>query len=35
VDTTRESLAAWFGAGVAAVGIGSKLLSADAMERRD
>ena len=33
VDATEESLAAWFGAGVVAVGIGSKLVPADEVER--
>jgi len=35
VDITRESLAAWFGAGVACVGIGSKLVSRDLVAASD
>ncbi|MBI4305498.1 MAG: bifunctional 4-hydroxy-2-oxoglutarate aldolase/2-dehydro-3-deoxy-phosphogluconate aldolase [Chloroflexi bacterium] len=35
VDITRESLAGWFGAGVFAVGIGSKLISSDIVKARD
>ncbi len=35
VDTTEESLAAWFEAGVACVGIGSKLVSKDVVARGD
>lgn len=32
VDTTRESIASWFSAGVSAVGMGSKLISKKVME---
>ncbi|MBI5370778.1 MAG: bifunctional 4-hydroxy-2-oxoglutarate aldolase/2-dehydro-3-deoxy-phosphogluconate aldolase [Sphingobacteriales bacterium] len=35
VDTTRENLEAWFKAGVAAVGMGSKLISKKLMEQKD
>jgi 2-dehydro-3-deoxyphosphogluconate aldolase/(4S)-4-hydroxy-2-oxoglutarate aldolase len=35
VDVTEESLSAWFGAGVACVGIGSKLVSSDIATRGD
>lgn len=35
VDTTRESIAEWFKAGVAAVGMGSKLISKKLMETKD
>ena len=35
VDITRESLAAWFEAGVCAVGIGSRLVSRDVVEAGD
>lgn len=35
VDATRESLAAWFKAGVACVGIGSKLITRQAVAQRD
>lgn len=35
VDTTIENLSAWFKAGVAAVGMGSKLISKSLMEKRD
>ena len=35
VDTTEESLSAWFEAGVACVGIGSKLVSKDIVARAD
>lgn len=35
VDVTRESLAAWFDAGVCAVGIGSRLVSSDIVKARD
>lgn len=35
VDTTRENLEHWFRAGVAAVGMGSKLISKKFMEQRD
>lgn len=35
VDITEESLAAWFAAGVACVGIGSKLVSKDLVEAAD
>ncbi|MCY3663073.1 MAG: bifunctional 4-hydroxy-2-oxoglutarate aldolase/2-dehydro-3-deoxy-phosphogluconate aldolase [bacterium] len=35
VDITEESLAAWFEAGVACVGIGSKLVSSDIVSARD
>jgi 2-dehydro-3-deoxyphosphogluconate aldolase/(4S)-4-hydroxy-2-oxoglutarate aldolase len=35
VDVTEESLGAWFGAGVACVGIGSKLITKDVLKRQD
>jgi 2-dehydro-3-deoxyphosphogluconate aldolase/(4S)-4-hydroxy-2-oxoglutarate aldolase len=35
VDTTKESIEAWFKAGVSAVGMGSKLVSKKLMEARD
>ena len=35
VDPTPDGLRAWFQAGVAAVGIGSKLITKDIIERRD
>jgi 2-dehydro-3-deoxyphosphogluconate aldolase/(4S)-4-hydroxy-2-oxoglutarate aldolase len=35
VDPTEESLSAWFAAGVACVGIGSALITADAVKRED
>jgi 2-dehydro-3-deoxyphosphogluconate aldolase/(4S)-4-hydroxy-2-oxoglutarate aldolase len=35
VDATRENLQHWFRAGVAAVGMGSKLISKKLMEQRD
>jgi 2-dehydro-3-deoxyphosphogluconate aldolase/(4S)-4-hydroxy-2-oxoglutarate aldolase len=35
VDVTEESLAAWFGAGVACVGIGSKLITKDRLASKD
>jgi len=35
VDTTKENLAAWFRAGVSAVGMGSKLISKKLMEEKD
>jgi 2-dehydro-3-deoxyphosphogluconate aldolase / (4S)-4-hydroxy-2-oxoglutarate aldolase len=35
VSPTRESLSAWFGAGVACVAIGSKLVSNDLVKNRD
>ena len=35
VDVTEESLAAWFGAGVACVGIGSKLITKDLLAKKD
>lgn len=35
VDTTRENISGWFGAGVCAVGMGSKLISKKLMEARD
>ncbi|MFW6174197.1 MAG: bifunctional 4-hydroxy-2-oxoglutarate aldolase/2-dehydro-3-deoxy-phosphogluconate aldolase [Chloroflexota bacterium] len=35
VDITRESLAAWFNAGVVGVGIGSRLVSSDVVKARD
>lgn len=35
VDASRESLEAWFGAGVACVGIGSKLVTKDLVAARD
>ena len=35
VDTSEESLSAWFGAGVTCVGIGSKLVSKDVVARAD
>ena len=33
VDPTEESLAAWFGAGAACVGIGANLIDADIIEQ--
>ena len=35
VDTTKESIEAWFKAGVCAVGMGSKLISKGLMEQKD
>jgi 2-dehydro-3-deoxyphosphogluconate aldolase/(4S)-4-hydroxy-2-oxoglutarate aldolase len=35
VEPQRESIRAWFGAGAAAAGIGSKLISEDLLRRRD
>lgn len=35
VDTTHESIASWYKAGVCAVGMGSKLISKKLMEARD
>ena len=35
VDTTKESIGGWFKAGVCAVGMGSKLVSKDLMEKKD
>ncbi|MBM3957785.1 MAG: bifunctional 4-hydroxy-2-oxoglutarate aldolase/2-dehydro-3-deoxy-phosphogluconate aldolase, partial [Gemmatimonadetes bacterium] len=35
VDVTRESLEGWFKAGVVAVGMGSRLVSADIVKARD
>jgi 2-dehydro-3-deoxyphosphogluconate aldolase / (4S)-4-hydroxy-2-oxoglutarate aldolase len=35
VDTTKENIAAWFKAGVCAVGMGSKLISKKLMEQKD
>ena len=35
VDTTAESIGAWFRAGVSAVGMGSKLISRTVMDKRD
>jgi 2-dehydro-3-deoxyphosphogluconate aldolase/(4S)-4-hydroxy-2-oxoglutarate aldolase len=35
VDVTEASLRAWFGAGVAAVGIGSNLITKELLERQD
>ena len=35
VDTTKENIAAWFKAGVSAVGMGSKLLSKQLLEAKD
>ena len=35
VDVTRESLEGWFKAGVVAVGMGSRLVSADVVKARD
>lgn len=35
VDTTKESIEAWFKAGVCAVGMGSKLISKPLMEQKD
>lgn len=35
VDITRENLEAWFRAGVAGVGMGSKLISKKLMEEKD
>lgn len=35
VDATRESLEAWFKAGVACVGIGSNLVTKEVLERKD
>jgi 2-dehydro-3-deoxyphosphogluconate aldolase/(4S)-4-hydroxy-2-oxoglutarate aldolase len=35
VDTTKESIASWFKAGVSAVGMGSKLVSKELMLAKD
>lgn len=35
VDTTKENIAAWYKAGVSAVGMGSKLISKPLMEAKD
>ena len=35
VDTTQESIASWYKAGVCAVGMGSKLISKKLMEQKD
>jgi 2-dehydro-3-deoxyphosphogluconate aldolase/(4S)-4-hydroxy-2-oxoglutarate aldolase len=35
VDPTEESLRMWFGAGIVAAGIGSKLISADLLKAKD
>jgi 2-dehydro-3-deoxyphosphogluconate aldolase/(4S)-4-hydroxy-2-oxoglutarate aldolase len=35
VDTSEESLSAWFAAGVTCVGIGSKLVSKDVVAQAD
>jgi 2-dehydro-3-deoxyphosphogluconate aldolase/(4S)-4-hydroxy-2-oxoglutarate aldolase len=35
ISTTRESLAAWFGAGVTCVGMGSQLISKEFLEQKD
>jgi len=35
VDATEESLGAWFGAGVAAVGMGANLISKQVLEKQD
>ena len=35
VDATEESLRAWFGAGVAAVGMGANLISKQVLEKQD
>jgi len=35
VSPTKESLTEWFSAGVACVGIGSKLITKDALANRD
>ena len=35
VDTSQESISAWFAAGVCAVGMGSKLISKKLMEQKD
>ena len=35
VDTTKENIGAWFKAGVAAVGMGSKLISKQLLEAKD
>ena len=35
VDATRESLEAWFSAGVACVGIGSNLVTREIVQTRD
>lgn len=35
VSPTEESLSAWFGAGVACVGMGSQLISKEVLEKRD
>jgi 2-dehydro-3-deoxyphosphogluconate aldolase / (4S)-4-hydroxy-2-oxoglutarate aldolase len=35
VDPTRESITAWFEAGISAAGIGSKLITADILKRKD
>ncbi len=35
VDVTEESLAAWFGAGVACVGVGSNLITKELLKKKD
>jgi 2-dehydro-3-deoxyphosphogluconate aldolase/(4S)-4-hydroxy-2-oxoglutarate aldolase len=35
VDTTEESLKAWFDAGVACVGVGTNLLTKDLLAKKD
>ena len=35
VDPTEESLKKWFGAGIVAAGIGSKLITSDALKAKD
>ena len=35
VDPTEESLGKWFGAGIVAAGIGSKLITSDLLKAKD
>jgi len=35
VDPTEESLSKWFGAGIVAAGIGSKLITSDRLKAKD
>jgi 2-dehydro-3-deoxyphosphogluconate aldolase/(4S)-4-hydroxy-2-oxoglutarate aldolase len=35
VDPTEDSLSAWFGAGIVAAGIGSKLITSDLLKAKD